>query len=98
MRCCGQLQKRLLETGLVTKILAKARPSPIIRSSRSDPSLSSPSPLRDSFSVERLSVGRWRPPSRTCLGPQVHKPFKPCWQMPVGPERALSRRCSDLGR
>jgi hypothetical protein len=58
-------------------------------SSRLDPSLSSPSPLRDSFLVERLSVGKWRPPSRTCLGPQVHKPFKPCWQMPVDPERAL---------
>jgi uncharacterized BrkB/YihY/UPF0761 family membrane protein len=29
------------------------------------------------------------------LGAKVHKPFKPCWQMPVDPERALSRRCSD---
>jgi membrane protein len=33
MPCCGQLQRRLLETGLATKILAKVPPSLIIRSS-----------------------------------------------------------------
>ena len=46
-------------------------PSPIIRSSPWDPSLSSPSLLRGSFSVGMLFPARWLPRQRTCHSSHV---------------------------
>jgi len=52
MTCCGQLRKRRPKTGPAIRMPGRVQHLLIIRCSRSDPSLSSPSPSRDSFSVD----------------------------------------------